>query len=238
LLLILITAVWDATGVLPRSTLQKGFEYAQANEEDIEDVSATVRFMCKDFKNEFVVSDRTCKHLGDNVLNMRRNVEGLRTQLNATRFLSDVFSKGTIILSTILLLLSSFVFGRLWYRFYPMHLHPRPEDLEGIRRVYLLTMATTMFIPNCFAAAIFLLMDVAGRFDIDFLLALSGWVIAAAALPAMVCGILGSYRINAILLNHSHWRVGKTWAIFLISNLATSFLFSSSMVLLGFLMAG
>jgi hypothetical protein len=231
------TFIWvgDHTGLFPPSTVQQQYADIARWEKELVRAGARFRQSCQDLA---VVKPNTagaCNGWGEQYeAAQEKEIEALRDELKA--FETAKAAASSSVLGALIMLISSQAFSRLWLRFNPSHFSRTVEDTQRVRRAYLLVMATTSFIPTCIGACVLVLADLISRSTTSAFLVLSEWLTITGFLPFAVCGVVGSYRLNHVLLGETNWGMGRTWWVMLLSNVVTlaiiSFLIAPAVLLL------
>jgi hypothetical protein len=210
----------DFTHVIPPDNLAQHMAMISSQEKELVLMSAESAALCDRLTDLNLSDGKRCNKA------LERTREALQKEIDQLRNEAKSFSaiKATMansIIAVIIFLLGAFIFSRVWLRFYPEHMKTTHDDIKTVSRAYLLVMSTTMFVPNCIGAAVGMLVNILERIDTAVAGAVSGWVVFAGLTPFAVCGVLGCYRLNYVLLNTHSWPVGKTWLVLLISNMIT-----------------
>ncbi|HVQ07409.1 MAG TPA: hypothetical protein VMS43_03135 [Allosphingosinicella sp.] len=219
--------IWstDRANLLPPDPLQRAYAEIREWENETAELRGEARVQCEETSSLNASAGRRCFAATSRMLERIQNDSS--TMHREIRVFESIKSASVnSILAAFVILLNALVFSRIWLRVHPIHIDRRPEDIGKVWRAYLLVMSTTMFIPNCIGALIFLAIDIMTRIEPWTAGSLSGSVFFAGVLPGAVCGVLGCYRLNEVLLHSSTWRIGHTWWIMLLSNIVTIILLS------------
>lgn len=216
----LITWSADRTNLLPPDPIQRAYAEIRTWNNELAELKGESRVSCEETSSLSASAGRRCTALTTRMVEklqsetstMHREIQAFESARSAA--LSPIFA-------AIVLFVNAFVFTKMWLSSHPMHRHRLPEDADRVRRAYLLVMSTTMFIPHCISALILVLVDIMTRAEPWTAGALSGSVLVAGGLPLAVCGVLGCYRLNEVLLDSKSWRIGNTWWIMFKSNAVT-----------------
>ena len=214
--------IWssDRANLLPPDPIQRAYAEIRKWDNEISELKGESRVSCEETASLSVSAGRRCLNLTSRMIEKLQNES--TTMAREIRALESLRSASiNSIFGAIIIFLNAFIFSKMWLRFHPMHLHGRSEDAGKVWRAYLLVMSTTMFIPNCIGALILLFVDIMTRVEPWTAGSLSGSVLLAGGLPLAVCGVLGCYRLNDVLLNSHSWRIGHTWWIMFLSNIVT-----------------
>lgn len=212
--------VGEFAGVLPPDRLQQTYLEAQVQIREFAELRSDARAMCRNIQIADEPGGARCSRL------MMRMTDGLDAEAELILHEIETFKAVqtgalSFFAAVIAVIISMYVFPRIWLKNNPRHAADSIEDREYVKRAYLLIMSTTLFLPNCIAAFILLVANILSRYEAAGLIAFSGWLTNVSALPLLVAGILGSYRLNEILLGTNNWRIGKTWWILLKCNAIT-----------------
>jgi hypothetical protein len=216
----LLISSFDLTNILPPDSAERTKAEIRQWENELSELRGESRVTCETTaslntsagRRCFALTSRMIEELQGETETMRREVEVFESLRSAA--VHSIFG-------VIVIFVNAFVFARIWHRVYPMHARRLPQDVGKVWRAYLLVMSTTMFIPNCVGAFIFILINIVTRVEPWTSGGLSGAMFVAGVLPAAVCGVLGSYRLNEVLLHSTNWRVGHTWWVMAVSNIVT-----------------
>ena len=211
--------VWaaDASNLIPPDGLEKAQREAVRTQHDLIEFEAESRAFCESMRTLSEYRSRRCAEQAARMAEGHRSeIELNLRQIEAFRSVQQ--SSVTFVIAAIAIWIGAFVFPRIWLRLNPLHATNSDEDIERVRRTYLLIISTTIFIPNCIGATVLLVGNVLNRYDSIFAIILSGWLVTVGLLPFVVGGVLGGYRLNQVLLNRSNWRMGNAWLVLLISN--------------------
>jgi hypothetical protein len=219
----------DFSRALPPDPLEQHLATIRTLEKELIEISTEGRLDCEAIEQVNRSQGKRCAQLNIRTVNsLQGELDEAQEEIQAYVVLRAAVTN--VMVAALMFLLNAIVFARVWLRFYPARLEVTGSDRKRITRAYLLVMSTTMFIPNCIGAFVFAGINLLSRYDLFAAQSISGWLLMTGLLPFVACGVLGSYRINDVLLNTSSWRVGKTWAIFLISNSITM-IFASVLLL-------
>ncbi|HEV2747992.1 MAG TPA: hypothetical protein VGW34_11925 [Allosphingosinicella sp.] len=229
--LLVVSMIWaiNLAGVLPSDPAQRMHEQVRAWEIEVAELRAEARMTCEITASSNPTAGRRCQALLPRMFDpLQETTETMRRDAKALE--AARFGFFNAVAGAVAIILNAFFFTRLWLRFHPEHVQRRQEDVDKVWSAYLLVMATTMFIPNCIGATIVLLVEILTRLEPAAVGAASSWLLFAGLLPFAVCGVLGSYRLNWVLLESSDWRIRNTWWIMLASNAATIMSFYALLV--------
>lgn len=221
----LITWSADRAGLLPPDPIQRAYTEIRKWDNEIAELKGESRVSCEETASLSVSAGRRCATLTTRMVEKLQN-ETSTIYREIQAFESARSAALSPILAAIVVFINAYVFTKMWLRSHPMHVRRLPEDADRVWRAYLLVMSTTMFIPHCIGAFILLFVDMMTRVEPWTAGSLSGSVLVAGGLPLSVCGVLGCYRLNEVLLDSKSWRIGNTWWIMVKSNAVTLIILS------------
>lgn len=225
--------IWtaDFTHIVPPDALEKHLADIKSQERELIELMAESRLFCERLTTANAPGEKRCldttRRMSDG---FQKDIDRMQKEAKAFSTLKTSLTSSSLL--AIASLLGAYIFAKVWLRFYPAHVQTTTDDIRYIARAYLLVMSTTMLIPNCIGATVFFITEILGRLDASAAVMLSSWLVVVGILPFAVCGVLGSYRLNDVLLSSHSWRIGRTWLVFLISNLLATIIFVPVFVVL------
>lgn len=155
------------------------------------------------------------------VISGRGDAVSLLNMLTYSQRYASFINSQTLLIQPIILIINAYIFAYIWSRFFPVHASPSAKDRSDIRRVYLITMGTTLFLPSILSVLALLSAELVERSIPWTLMSFAPTIMFFGLLPIFVAIMLVAQRLHRLLNKADDWWIARPIGVMLLSNFLT-----------------